>query len=62
MKMLAIDAQIKSNTVVRGKVNHSKMTVNPAVLKQHLPEIITIFIAMQQKKNYDESMAGISGR
>ena len=44
-----MDAQTKSNIVIAGKADSGKMTVNMAVPKQHLIEIMSAVMAMQQK-------------
>ena len=44
-----MDAQTKSNIVIAGKADNGKMVVNLAVPKQHLTEIMSAFMAMQQK-------------
>jgi hypothetical protein len=44
-----MDIQTKSNIVIAGSAADSKMVVNIAVPKQHLTEIMTAFMTMQQK-------------
>jgi hypothetical protein len=44
-----IDAQTKSNIVIAGSAADRRMVVNIAVPKQHLTEIMSAFMAMQQK-------------
>jgi hypothetical protein len=44
-----MDIQTKSNIVIAGSAANSKMVVNIAVPKQHLTEIMTAFMTMQQK-------------
>lgn len=51
-----IDAPTKSNIVIAGKANEGKMVVNLAVPKQHLTEIMSAFMAMQQKAAQQKSM------
>jgi hypothetical protein len=51
-----MDAPTKSNIVIAGKADGGKMTVNLAVPKQHLTEIMSAFMAMQQKAAQQNSM------
>ena len=44
-----MDVQTKSNIVIAGKAADSRMVVNIAVPKQHLIEIMSAFMMMQQK-------------
>lgn len=44
-----LDAPTKSNIVIAGKADDGKMTVNVAVPKMHLTEIMAAVMAMQQK-------------
>jgi hypothetical protein len=44
-----MDIQTKSNIVIAGSAADSKMVVNITVPKQHLTEIMTAFMTMQQK-------------
>ena len=44
-----MDIQSKSNIVIAGKADNGKMTVNIAIPKQHIMEIMSVVMAMQQK-------------
>ena len=44
-----VDIQSKSNLVIAGKAGNGKMTVNVAIPKQHLIEIMSVITAMQQQ-------------
>jgi len=44
-----MDVQTKSNIVIAGRAADSRMVVNMAVPKQHLTEIMSAFMMMQQK-------------
>jgi hypothetical protein len=46
-----MDIQTKSNIVVAGNAADGRMVVNIAVPKQHLAEIMSAFMAMQQKNH-----------
>ena len=51
-----LDAPTKSNIVIAGKADGGKMTVNLAVPKMHLTEIMSAFMAMQQKAAQQNSV------
>jgi hypothetical protein len=50
MPMLQMDIPTKSNFVFAGKAGNGKMVVDIALPKEHLTEIMTVFITMQQQK------------
>ncbi len=49
--MPQVDIQSKSNIVIAGKADNGKMTVNVAIPKQHIMEIMSVVMAMQQKSS-----------
>jgi hypothetical protein len=49
MPIPQMDVQTKSNIVIAGRAADSRMVVNIAVPKQHLIEIVSAFMMMQQK-------------
>jgi hypothetical protein len=51
MPIPPMDIQTKSNIVIAGSAADSRMVVNIAVPKQHLTEIMSAFMAMQQKNS-----------
>ena len=50
MPIPPMDVQTKSNIVIAGRAADSRMVVNVAVPKQHLIEIVSAFMMMQQKQ------------
>jgi hypothetical protein len=50
MPMLQMDIPTKSNIVFAGKAGNGKMVVDIALPKEHLMEIIGVFMKMQQQK------------
>jgi hypothetical protein len=49
MPIPPMDVETKSNIVIAGRVADSRMVVNMAIPKQHLIEIVSAFMMMQQK-------------
>jgi hypothetical protein len=49
MPMLQMDIPTKSNIVLAGKVGNGKMVVDLALPKEHLKEMVTAFLMMQQQ-------------
>jgi hypothetical protein len=49
MPMLQMDIPTKSNIVLAGKVGNGKMVVDLALPKEHLKEMMTAFLMMQQQ-------------
>jgi hypothetical protein len=51
MPMLQMDIPTKSNIVLAGKIGNGKMVVDLALPKEHVKEIMTAVIMMQQQMN-----------
>jgi len=49
MPIPPMDVETKSNIVIAGRASDSRMVVNMAIPKQHLIEIVSAFMMMQQK-------------
>lgn len=49
MPMLQMDIPTKSNIALAGNIGNGKMTVDIAMPKEHLTEIMTAFLMMQQQ-------------
>lgn len=49
MPMLQMDVPTKSNIALAGKIGNGKMTVDIALPKEHLTEVMTAFMKMQQQ-------------
>jgi hypothetical protein len=49
MPLMKMDIPTKSNIVIAGKAKNCKLSVDIAVPKEHLTEMMTAFIMMQQQ-------------